>query len=81
MENAQIERLTGCLAEPDMRVALCHSGCHQRGGVERVIFQGARYLKESCEVSVLARDLPALTEIPEGLREFPSAQANPVPAH
>ncbi len=70
MENAQIERLTGCLAEPDMRVALCHSGCHQRGGVERVIFQGARYLKESCEVSVLARDLPALTEIPEGVKMF-----------
>lgn len=40
-----------------LRVALCYSGCHMRGGVERVVFEAARYLKDRCSVSVLARTL------------------------
>ena len=70
MENAQIQILQDCIAEPDAKVALCHSGCHQRGGVERVILQGAKYLKETCDVSVVARDLPAMKDVPEGVKMF-----------
>lgn len=42
---------------PPLRVALCYSGCHMRGGVERVVFEAARHLKDRCSVSVLARAL------------------------
>ena len=70
MKNAQIEMPQHGLAGAGARVALCHSGCHQRGGVERVILQGATYLKGYCDVSVMARDVPSLKDIPEGVKMF-----------
>lgn len=38
-----------------LRVALCYSDCHSRGGVERVLSEAASYLSRSCEVTVIAR--------------------------
>ena len=70
MENAQIEIPQRGLTGANARVALCHSGCHQRGGVERVILQGATYLKGYCDLSVIARDVPARKDIPEGVKMF-----------
>jgi len=55
-----------------MRVALCYSGCHLRGGVERVVFEAARHLKDRCCVSVLARSFPGDDggELPRGVSVF-----------
>lgn len=38
-----------------LRVALCYSDCHSRGGVERVLSEAASHLSRSCEVTVIAR--------------------------
>lgn len=38
-----------------LRVALCYSDCHNRGGVERVLSEAAGRLSRSCDVTVIAR--------------------------
>ena len=50
-------------SERRLRVALCYSDCHNRGGVERVLLQAARHLARSCEVSVIARSFPNREEL------------------
>ncbi len=49
------------------RVALCYSGCHSRGGVERVMLEAARHLRATCEVSVLAQEVPSPGELGAGV--------------
>ena len=51
-------------AEIRPKLALCYSGCHRRGGVERVVFEVARHLHENWRTSVVAHDLPAPGELP-----------------
>lgn len=40
---------------PRLRLALCYSDCHRRGGVERVLSEAASHLSRSCDVTVIAR--------------------------
>jgi UDP-glucose:(heptosyl)LPS alpha-1,3-glucosyltransferase len=46
------------------KLALCYSGCHRRGGVERVVFEVARHLHENWRTSVVAHELPTAGELP-----------------
>ena len=42
-----------------MKVALVFSGCHRRGGVERSVWEMARHLRHTHEVTVVAQDIDA----------------------
>ena len=46
------------------KLALCYSGCHRRGGVERVVFEVARHLHENWRTSVVAHEVPSPGELP-----------------
>lgn len=46
------------------KLALCYSGCHRRGGVERVVFEVARHLHQHWRTSVVAHEVPAPGELP-----------------
>ena len=46
------------------KLALCYSGCHRRGGVERVVFEVARHLHENWRTSVVAHEVPLPGELP-----------------
>ena len=46
------------------KLALCYSGCHRRGGVERVVFEVARHLHENWRTSVVAHEVPRPGELP-----------------
>ena len=46
------------------KLALCYSGCHRRGGVERVVFEVARHLHENWRTSVVAHEVPPPGELP-----------------
>jgi len=46
------------------KLALCYSGCHRRGGVERVVFEVARHLHENWRTSVVAHEVPLAGELP-----------------
>jgi UDP-glucose:(heptosyl)LPS alpha-1,3-glucosyltransferase len=67
MENALISNKPKRTRETELRVALCHSGCHRKGGVERVVWESARILKKSVAVTVLAREFAAGGQGPAGV--------------
>jgi UDP-glucose:(heptosyl)LPS alpha-1,3-glucosyltransferase len=55
-------------SEAHPRLALCYSGCHRRGGVERVVFEAARHLHKNWRTSVVAHEMPALGELPSDVQ-------------
>src|SRR5437870_2591594 len=55
-----------------MRVALSFPGCHRRGGVERVVFECARFLaKRGHAVDVFASEWEADSDLPIRYRRVP----------
>jgi UDP-glucose:(heptosyl)LPS alpha-1,3-glucosyltransferase len=55
------------------RLALCYSGCHRRGGVERVVFEVARHLHRNWRTSVVAHEVPLPGELPGDVEMVPLA--------
>ncbi len=50
-------------------VALVYSGCHPRGGVERVVLESANYLqRQGYQSTVLAGEFPTMAEVETGVR-------------
>jgi UDP-glucose:(heptosyl)LPS alpha-1,3-glucosyltransferase len=49
-------------------LALCYSGCHRRGGVERVVFEVARHLHNKWRTSIVAHEFPPPDELPAQVR-------------
>jgi UDP-glucose:(heptosyl)LPS alpha-1,3-glucosyltransferase len=55
------------------KLALCYSGCHRRGGVERVVFEVARHLHHNWRTSVIAHELPLPGELHPDVEMVPLA--------
>lgn len=53
------------------KLALCYSGCHRRGGVERVVFEVARHLHENWRTSIVAHEVPLPGELPADVEMLP----------
>ena len=66
-----------------MKVALIYHGCHRKGGVERLVFEAARYLAaRRHEVHVFAEEweeAPAPPHLPPS--DAPATQSNAPGAH
>ncbi len=58
---------TLCVESDTLKVALCYSGCHRRGGVERVLLEAARHLRTRCSVSVVVQSCSEPQELPLGV--------------
>jgi len=54
-----------------LRVALCYSDCHNRGGVERVMLQAALFLQNTCKVSVLSRSFAESAKVSASVEALP----------
>ena len=52
------------------KLALCYSGCHRRGGVERVVFEVARHLHREWSTTVVAHEFPPDEELPSQVRRL-----------
>lgn len=62
-----------CSEEIRPKLALCYSGCHRRGGVERVVFEVARHLHLNWRTSIVAHEVPFPGELPADVEMVPLA--------